>query len=655
MTSKKILFFWFFNLPLILFARFDNSGNDIRCSEIEQLLEAATVTESKLSDDYTKVLCNEFIELDCNDKVLAYNLLGHIMYNNSMLSEAKALLIKAEEVYREENSKLKHYSINQNYLAQVEIIEKDYESALVHLNKSKRIAIAINNNQLLSFALLNLGLLNLETGKLENAELFLRKTLDIKTNIKEHKGYAYLNLARVFLQQDKVYEAFEMSKASKEVWQSLGHKKGLYFTSFLQSEILWSTGEYDTALEVLIAGRKIGQAGGIGLCMGENYKAEAFIHKMKGNVVDEIEALKKALVYYDELEFEALAAATLRICKISDIANYDEVVGALLGVIENLKKNSQENTKRQLTKEVRLEKEIENIEAKTRKQFAVMGGLFVFLLLIAIFLIRIFTQNKKIKLLNDELHNSKQKIEAQMDLLEVRNEELKNFAYVASHDLKSPLKTISSFTNLIEMKLNGQADKVRPYLHYVKSTTDNMSQMISDLLSHATTENKLNLVPISFGKIIKTALNNLNAEIEKTKAKISVNNTEEDTIICDEIQMIGVIQNMVSNAINYAKPNSVPVIEITTKNDDNTFTLIIKDDGIGIDPKYHSKVFVMFNRLKEKKEVAGTGIGLATCLKVIQLHNGNVELNSAPEKGAEFVIQLPIMVDEVVRQQKQLV
>jgi len=104
---------------------------------------------------------------------------------------------------------------------------------------------------------------------------------------------------------------------------------------------------------------------------------------------------------------------------------------------------------------------------------------------------------------------------------------------------------------------------------------------------------------------------------------------------------------MVSNAINYAKPNSVPVIEITTKNDDNTFTLIIKDDGIGIDPKYHSKVFVMFNRLKEKKEVAGTGIGLATCLKVIQLHNGNVELNSAPEKGAEFVIQLPIMVDEL--------
>jgi len=647
MTSKKILFFWFFSLPLILFARFDNSGNDIRCSEIEQLLEAATVTESKLSDDYTKVLCNEFIELDCNDKVLAYNLLGHIMYNNSMLSEAKALLIKAEEVYREENSKLKHYSINQNYLAQVEIIEKDYESALVHLNKSKRIAIAINNNQLLSFALLNLGLLNLETGKLEKAEKFLRKTLSIKTNIKEHKGYAYLNLARIFLQQDKVFEAFEMSKASKEVWQSLGHKKGLYFTSFLQSEILWSTGEYDTALEVLIAGRKIGQAGGIGLCMGENYKAEAFIHKMKGNVNDEIEALKKALVYYDELEFEALAAATLRMCKISDIANYDEVVGALLGVIENLKKNSQENTKRQLTKEVRLEKEIENIEAKTRKQFAVMGGLFVFLLLIAIFLIRIFTQNKKIKLLNDELHNSKQKIEAQMDLLEVRNEELKNFAYVASHDLKSPLKTISSFTNLIEMKLNGQADKVRPYLHYVKSTTDNMSQMISDLLSHATTENKLNLVPISFGKIIKTALNNLNAEIEKTKAKISVNNTEEDTIICDEIQMIGVVQNMVSNAINYAKPNSVPVIEITTKNDDNTFTLIIKDDGIGIDPKYHSKVFVMFNRLKEKKEVAGTGIGLATCLKVIQLHNGNVELNSAPEKGAEFVIQLPIMVDEI--------
>jgi len=647
MSLKKILLFLLIGLPLTILAHFDIGTRNSRCAEIKQLLDPATTAESKLDNDYIKTLCNEFIKLDCSDKVLAYNLLGYLKYNNSKLSEAKALLLKAEEIFLQENSSPKYYSINQNYLALVEIIEKDFESALVHLNKSKTIATSIKDNQLLAFALLNLGLTHLEMGELTLAENFLNETLSIDTNNDEDKGYAYQNLARIFSQQNKKHEALEMAKASRNIWENIGHKKGLYFISLLQAEILRSIDEYDAALEVLIEGRKIGESAGITLLMGEAHRLESYLHQLT-NTPGEMESLKKALEFHSDLDFEAIEVSVNRLLEISDNKNNDEIIDALLGIIDDSKKSIQENTKRQLNKEVMFEKEIEDIEAKTRKQFAVMGGLLAFMLVIAAFLLRIFRQNKQIKLLNGELLNSKQKIEAQMDELELRNGELKNFAYVASHDLQSPLKTIGSFTDLIENKLNGQAEKVRPYLNYVKSATDNMSQMISDLLKHATTENALNIEAISFSNVINVAVNNLKADIEKTKTEIKIKNTDTDIIFCDEIKMTNVIQNIILNAINYAKPNQFPLIEITTQNDNNTFTLIIKDNGIGIDPKHQSKIFEMFNRLKEKKGVDGTGIGLATCLKIVQMHNGSISVDSIPNEGAEFTIQLPLKIKELV-------
>jgi len=109
--------------------------------------------------------------------------------------------------------------------------------------------------------------------------------------------------------------------------------------------------------------------------------------------------------------------------------------------------------------------------------------------------------------------------------------------------------------------------------------------------------------------------------------------------------MINVTQNIIINAINYANPNQSPSIEITTQNNNNTFTLIIKDNGIGIDQKHQSKIFEMFNRLKEKKEVNGTGIGLATCLKIVQMHNGSITVDYIPNKGSEFIIKLPVKIN----------
>jgi len=649
MDSIKLLALYVLSFSQYCFISFNVSANEARCNRLNILLDSVITGTSQYNNDYIEGLCNQFIDLDCNNKILAYNLLGYIKYNNSELSEAKTLLLKGEENYIEEKSPKKYYSLNQNYLALVEIIEKDFESALIHLNKSKAIAESINDIVLIEFASLNLGLIYLETGKLDLAEKHLNETLKIRTKIDESRGFVYQNLARIYAKQNRADEALEMAEASKNIWQQLNDKKGLYFVALLKAEIFRSVKEYDTALEVLIEGRRIGELAGIKLLMGETYRLEAHIHQLKNNTPDEIVALKQVLNFHNDLSFEAIEASTLRLCELSENTNNADVVNALLGIIANSTKQNKENAKRQITKEVRLEKEIESITAKTKKQLAAIGGLFGFLIIIAAFLLRIFKQNKVVKLLNEELLNSKQKIELQMDELELRNEELKNFAYVASHDLKSPLKTIGSFTNLIELKLNGQADKVKPYLNYVKKATDNMSGMISDLLTHATTENQLNLKPISFNKIIYAALDNLKIDIKKNKAIINIKNTGGDTIFCDEIKMITVMQNLISNAINYAKPNQNAKIEISTQRSIDFFILKIKDNGIGIDPKYQSKIFEMFNRLKEKKGVDGSGIGLATCLKMVQMHNGDIKVNSTPNKGTQFIVQLPIKVSETVQ------
>jgi len=260
------------------------------------------------------------------------------------------------------------------------------------------------------------------------------------------------------------------------------------------------------------------------------------------------------------------------------------------------------------------------------------------LLLFSLFL-RIRKQKADIQQLNKNLKSSKVEIENQVERLKQKNKELEQFAYVASHDLKSPLHNISSFAGLLKRKYS--SEEANEFLDIIVKSAKNMSEMISELLKLSTLDKQLNLENVNFEVLINETLQRIDTQIKDAKATINIDESCNRTIQCDKT-FINVIQNLVSNSIIYCKEDELPIISISALVDTKEITIRVTDNGIGIDESYKDQVFEMFKRLKTKK-VEGTGIGLASCKKIVENHNGEISVESSVGKGSTFTIKLPII------------
>ncbi len=225
--------------------------------------------------------------------------------------------------------------------------------------------------------------------------------------------------------------------------------------------------------------------------------------------------------------------------------------------------------------------------------------------------------------------------------LETANKELERFTFVASHDLKTPLRNINSFLQLIERGLEkGEINDLPEYLKYARTNAERMHNLIEDVLEFS----RLKLENVSFKKIglnviVDEAMSNLQDIIESKNAKVIVD--ELPIIDCIEYQMVSLFQNLIENGIKY-NDSEIPRINIRFKKDTNNYIILIEDNGIGIQPEYRDKIFDMFYRLHTVDKYSGTGIGLATSKKVVNHHNGQLKIESSNIKGTVFSIQLPI-------------
>ncbi len=239
--------------------------------------------------------------------------------------------------------------------------------------------------------------------------------------------------------------------------------------------------------------------------------------------------------------------------------------------------------------------------------------------------------------------------------LEGSNQELQNFAFVASHDLQEPLRKIETFAGRLEKKY---ADKIGEdgglYLERMLDASIRMRVLIQDLLSYSriTTRAKA-FEQVELAVVVDEAVSDLSVRIDETGAKIEVG--ELPAITGDATQMRQLMQNLISNALKFRKPDVPPVVSIsaeivpTTTVKEGAFTSMgeiveirVKDNGIGFDSKYADKIFVVFQRLHGRGEYDGTGIGLATCRKIAERHHGTIEAEGIPDEGATFVIRLPV-------------
>jgi PAS domain S-box-containing protein len=221
------------------------------------------------------------------------------------------------------------------------------------------------------------------------------------------------------------------------------------------------------------------------------------------------------------------------------------------------------------------------------------------------------------------------------------NDELQEFAYVASHDLQEPLRMVASYTQLLAKRYKGRLDSdADEFIAYAVDGANRMQGLIQDLLaySRAGTNGKA-LREISSENALHGALKNLRATIEESGAVVT--HDLLPAITMDELQLAQVFQNLVGNAIKY-RSAEVPHVHVTAaKNGGKEWIFSVRDNGVGIDPLYFERIFILFQRLHGREEFKGTGIGLAICKKIVERVGGRIWVESQAEKGSTFYFALP--------------
>ena len=270
-------------------------------------------------------------------------------------------------------------------------------------------------------------------------------------------------------------------------------------------------------------------------------------------------------------------------------------------------------------------------------------------------LLTAFANQVAIAIENARLHEQarreiaeRQRAEAELQTyaarLERSNRELESFAYIASHDLKEPLRKIQAFGDRLQAKygevLNEQG---RDYLIRIQSAAIRMQALIDGLLIYSRVTTKTQpFVPVDLNAVVREVLADLEVRIEQLAAQVEVEDLP--TIEADPLQMRQLFQNLIGNALKFHRQNVVPLVRVRRElldGGEGQYRITVEDNGIGFDEKYLDRLFQVFQRLHGRSEYEGTGMGLAICRKIVERHGGHITARGVPGQGAAFIVTLP--------------
>lgn len=242
--------------------------------------------------------------------------------------------------------------------------------------------------------------------------------------------------------------------------------------------------------------------------------------------------------------------------------------------------------------------------------------------------------------INGELKKQKHLIENQNVELEVKNNELNQFAYIAAHDLKTPVRSVLSFSQLAKMNLDKENyAKVDEFLGIITTSTTHLNELIKDLLSYSLLEkDSIDTELIDLNELFDSALLLIN---DRLKKPIDIKATGLTKANVNPLQFKLLFQNLIENGIKYNR-SEFPKVLIDASIKDGNHIITFRDNGIGIDDSYKSQIFEIFKRLHTTEEFEGSGLGLAICKKIIDRHDGSIDVTDSSSAGTEFTIKWPV-------------
>lgn len=244
-------------------------------------------------------------------------------------------------------------------------------------------------------------------------------------------------------------------------------------------------------------------------------------------------------------------------------------------------------------------------------------------------------QTGQLTVLNAEERKARQEADHANDELEKKNRELEQFVYIASHDLREPLRTTTSFVTLLQKHYKGKIDaKADTYLSYINDASERMRTLINDLLEYSRIGNNKEVEEVNTSQLLQEVQTDLQVALSEAGATIKAESLP--TIAAHRTAIKQLFQNLIANGIKFRKKDTAPHIDIRATKNEGSWKFSFTDNGIGIAEHHQKRIFDIFQRLHSRKEYEGSGIGLAHCRKIVELHRGEIWVESVPGQGSTF-------------------
>ena len=235
---------------------------------------------------------------------------------------------------------------------------------------------------------------------------------------------------------------------------------------------------------------------------------------------------------------------------------------------------------------------------------------------------------------------TQRRIERANEDLRRSNAELEQFAYVVSHDLQEPLRTVTSFLQLLTSRYEGQLDaNARLYVRMIQEGNERMARLLNDLLVFSRASAAQPSAQVDVGAVLTQVVQDLHAQIERTGADVCLG--EVPAVWGDATQLRQVFQNLIGNALKFGAPGRPPRIQVRARPDGASVQFSVADNGVGIEAQFFGRIFTIFQRLHTRDQYEGNGIGLSLVRKIVERHGGKVWLDSVPAQGTTFFLTLP--------------